>query len=99
MTETINNTNSVTATVTVYSQKMAESLIVDKGYFTELVAIGHNRRNPKHKTYIFRAEGNLMQDLNELIAESRKLKSMRQKEKDEIDKAMQKTEVGKNEEV
>jgi hypothetical protein len=88
MTETINNTNSVTATVTVYSQKMAESLIVDKGYFTELVAIGHNRRNPKHKTYIFRAEGNLMQDLNELIAESRVLKAERQKEKNDIDEAI-----------
>ena len=92
-------TNNVTSTITVYSPRMAESLIVDKGYFTELIAIGHNRKNPKYRTYIFRAEGNIVQDLNELIAESRKLKSMRQKEKDEIDKAMQKTEVGKNEEV
>lgn len=92
-------TNNVTATITVYSPRMAESLIVDKGYFTELIAIGHNRKNPKYRTYIFRAEGNIVQDLNKLIAESRKLKSMRQKEKDEIDKAIQKTEEEKNEEV
>ncbi|HBC31629.1 MAG TPA: hypothetical protein DC024_10365 [Clostridiales bacterium] len=92
-------TNNVTATVTVYSPKIAESLIVDKGYFTELIAIRRNRKNPKHRTYIFRVEGNIVQDLNELIAESRKLKSERRKEKIEIGKAITKNEVEKNEEV
>lgn len=87
--------NNVTATVTVYSPRIAESLIADKGYFTELVDIRCNRKNPKHKIYIFRAEGNIVQDLNKLIAESRKLKSERQKEKIEIDKAIQKTEEEK----
>lgn len=70
----------------VYSIKMATALVADYPYFTNLVSIRKNHRNPKHRVWLFRRSKEFDEVFEQLKAEAIKARQDREKEINDFDK-------------